>query len=100
MLERALQEEAVMRRQPALFMGVCVNKNPLRTRVTTKNTKEDKCLQPSQTPCVSRAPFQTPFPTRFHLRQEQVAFAQRLDGELHRKTSSAVIAKNRYGDKA
>ncbi|HEY7804174.1 MAG TPA: TauD/TfdA family dioxygenase [Orrella sp.] len=32
--------------------------------------------------------------------QEQVAFAQRLDGELHRKTSSAVIAKNRYGDEA
>ncbi|HEY7803749.1 MAG TPA: TauD/TfdA family dioxygenase, partial [Orrella sp.] len=32
--------------------------------------------------------------------QQQVAFAQRLDGELHRKTSSAVIAKNRYGDEA
>lgn len=32
--------------------------------------------------------------------QEQIAFAQRLDGELHRKTSSAVIAKNRYGDEA
>lgn len=32
--------------------------------------------------------------------QEQIAFAKRLDGELHRKTSSAVIAKNRYGDEA
>ena len=32
--------------------------------------------------------------------QEQIAFAKRLDGELHRKTSSAVLAKNRYGDEA
>ena len=31
---------------------------------------------------------------------EQIEFAQRLDGQLHRKTSSAVLAKNRYGDEA
>jgi len=31
---------------------------------------------------------------------EQIEFAQRLDGELHRKTSSAVLAKNRFGDEA
>ena len=31
---------------------------------------------------------------------EQIAFAERLDGQLHRKTSSAVLAKNRYGDEA
>lgn len=31
---------------------------------------------------------------------EQVAFAQRLDGALHRKTSSAVLGKSRYGDEA
>lgn len=31
---------------------------------------------------------------------EQIAFAERLDGKLHRKTSSAVLAKNRYGDEA
>lgn len=32
--------------------------------------------------------------------QQQVAFAQRLDGQLHRKTSAAVLGKNRYGDEA
>jgi alpha-ketoglutarate-dependent 2,4-dichlorophenoxyacetate dioxygenase len=31
---------------------------------------------------------------------EQIEFAQRLDGELHSKTSSAVLAKNRYGNEA
>jgi len=31
---------------------------------------------------------------------EQVAFAQRLDGELHDKTSNAVLTKNRYGHEA
>jgi alpha-ketoglutarate-dependent 2,4-dichlorophenoxyacetate dioxygenase len=31
---------------------------------------------------------------------QQIDFAKRLDGELHRKTSSAVLTKNRYGDEA
>ena len=31
---------------------------------------------------------------------EQVEFAQRLDGQLHEKTGSAVIAKNRFGNEA
>src|SRR3954468_3431808 len=29
---------------------------------------------------------------------EQVEFAQRLDGQIHEKTGSAVIAKNRLGN--
>lgn len=32
--------------------------------------------------------------------QEQVEFARRLDGKLHEKTSSRVLAKNRYGNEA
>jgi alpha-ketoglutarate-dependent 2,4-dichlorophenoxyacetate dioxygenase len=32
--------------------------------------------------------------------EEQLAFAQRMDGQLHAKTSSAVLAKNRYGNEA
>ncbi|AWB34511.1 TauD/TfdA family dioxygenase [Orrella marina] len=32
--------------------------------------------------------------------QEQVEFAKRLDGKLHEKTSSRVLAKNRYGNEA
>jgi len=32
--------------------------------------------------------------------EEQIEFARRLDGELHAKTSSAAIAKNRYGNEA
>ncbi|MDP4837443.1 MAG: TauD/TfdA family dioxygenase [Burkholderiales bacterium] len=32
--------------------------------------------------------------------EEQVEFAQRLDGELHAKTSSSVLAKNRFGNEA
>ena len=31
---------------------------------------------------------------------EQIEFAKRLDGELHSKTSSAVLAKNRFGNEA
>ncbi len=31
---------------------------------------------------------------------EQIAFAQRLDGVLHAKTSSAVLTKNRFGNEA
>ena len=31
---------------------------------------------------------------------EQVEFAQRFDGQLHHKTGSAVIAKNRFGNEA
>jgi alpha-ketoglutarate-dependent 2,4-dichlorophenoxyacetate dioxygenase len=31
---------------------------------------------------------------------EQLAFAQRLDGELHARTSSAAIAPNRFGNEA
>jgi len=31
---------------------------------------------------------------------DQLAFAQRFDGELHRKTGSAVLRKNRLGDEA
>jgi alpha-ketoglutarate-dependent 2,4-dichlorophenoxyacetate dioxygenase len=31
---------------------------------------------------------------------EQMAFAQRFDGELHAKTGAAAIAKNRFGDEA
>jgi alpha-ketoglutarate-dependent 2,4-dichlorophenoxyacetate dioxygenase len=31
---------------------------------------------------------------------EQIAFAQRFDGALHRKTGSAVLRKNRFGDEA
>ena len=31
---------------------------------------------------------------------EQIEFAKRLDGELHAKTSSRVIAKNRFGNEA
>ena len=31
---------------------------------------------------------------------EQLAFAARLDGELHRKTGSSVIQKSRFGDEA
>lgn len=31
---------------------------------------------------------------------DQLAFAQRFDGELHRKTGSAVLRKNRFGDEA
>ena len=31
---------------------------------------------------------------------EQLEFAQRLDGELHAKTSSAAMTKNRYGNEA
>lgn len=31
---------------------------------------------------------------------EQMAFAQRLDGELHAKTGASVIAKNRFGNEA
>jgi len=31
---------------------------------------------------------------------EQIEFAKRLDGELHAKTSSRVLAKNRYGNEA
>lgn len=40
----------------------------------------------------------------FHNQQfdntEQVEFAKRLDGKLHAKTSSRVLAKNRYGNEA
>ena len=32
--------------------------------------------------------------------EEQLAFATRLDGELHRKTGSAVLQKSRFGDEA
>ena len=32
--------------------------------------------------------------------EEQLAFAIRLDGELHRKTGSSVLQKNRFGDEA
>jgi alpha-ketoglutarate-dependent 2,4-dichlorophenoxyacetate dioxygenase len=32
--------------------------------------------------------------------QEQLAFAQRFDGELHAKTGSAVLGKNRFGNEA
>ena len=32
--------------------------------------------------------------------QQQLDFAKRMDGELHAKTSSAVLAKNRYGNEA
>ncbi len=32
--------------------------------------------------------------------QEQLDFAQRMDGVLHAKTSSAVLAKNRFGNEA
>jgi len=32
--------------------------------------------------------------------EDQLEFAKRLDGELHAKTSSAAIAKNRYGNEA
>jgi alpha-ketoglutarate-dependent 2,4-dichlorophenoxyacetate dioxygenase len=31
---------------------------------------------------------------------EQLAFARRLDGELHAKTGSSVLGKNRFGDEA
>ena len=31
---------------------------------------------------------------------EQVAFAQRLDGQLHAKASSSVLSKNRFGNEA
>lgn len=32
--------------------------------------------------------------------EEQVEFARRLDGELHAKTSSSVLSKNRFGNEA
>ena len=32
--------------------------------------------------------------------EEQLAFATRLDGELHRKTGSSVLQKSRFGDEA
>lgn len=32
--------------------------------------------------------------------EEQIAFAQRLDGVLHAKTGSRVVAKNRFGNEA
>ena len=32
--------------------------------------------------------------------EEQIAFAERLDGELHRKTGISVLQKNRFGDEA
>jgi len=32
--------------------------------------------------------------------EDQVEFARRLDGELHAKTSSSVLAKNRFGNEA
>ena len=32
--------------------------------------------------------------------EDQLAFATRLDGELHRKTGSSVIQKSRFGDEA
>ncbi|MDE0048980.1 MAG: TauD/TfdA family dioxygenase [Rhodospirillales bacterium] len=32
--------------------------------------------------------------------EEQLAFATRLDGELHRKTGISVLAKSRFGDEA
>ena len=32
--------------------------------------------------------------------EEQLAFAQRCDGELHRKTGASVVGKNRLGDEA
>lgn len=31
---------------------------------------------------------------------EQIAFARRLDGEIHTKTGARVLGKNRYGDEA
>ena len=31
---------------------------------------------------------------------EQLAFARRLDGELHRKTGSSALYKSRFGDEA
>ena len=32
--------------------------------------------------------------------EEQIEFARRLDGELHAKTSSSVLSKNRFGNEA
>lgn len=32
--------------------------------------------------------------------EEQIEFARRLDGELHAKTSSSVVSKNRFGNEA
>lgn len=32
--------------------------------------------------------------------EEQLSFAERLDGALHRKTGSSVLQKNRFGDEA
>ena len=32
--------------------------------------------------------------------REQIAFAERLDGELHRKTGISVLQKNKFGDEA
>ena len=32
--------------------------------------------------------------------QEQLDFAQRLDGELHSKTSNSALSKNRFGNDA
>ena len=32
--------------------------------------------------------------------EEQLAFAERLDGEIHRKTGISVLQKNRFGDEA
>lgn len=40
------------------------------------------------------------FKNQHFTNQEQLDFAQRMDGELHAKTSSSVLAKNRFGNEA
>lgn len=40
------------------------------------------------------------FPDQKFSNEEQIEFARRLDGELHAKTSSSVVAKNRFGNEA
>lgn len=40
------------------------------------------------------------FKNQHFTHQEQLDFAQRMDGELHAKTSSSVLAKNRFGNEA
>jgi alpha-ketoglutarate-dependent 2,4-dichlorophenoxyacetate dioxygenase len=40
------------------------------------------------------------FPDQPFADEEQLAFAQRLDGQLHSKTGSSVIRKNRFGNEA
>lgn len=40
------------------------------------------------------------FPQQNFSPEGQLAFAERLDGAIHRKTSSRVLKKNKYGDEA